>query len=136
MNTDRLVLGAHVKDALAQKRAVVALESTIITHGMPYPQNLEMARGVEDLIRLQGAVPATVALMDGQMVAGIDEAGLERLAREGHTADKASRRDLAAILTKGGLGGTTVATTMMIAAMAGIRVFATGGSAGCIAAAN
>ena len=130
MITDRLILGPHVREALNQGRAVVALESTIITHGMPYPQNLKMARGVEDLIRKTGAVPATVAIMDGQMIAGVDEAALERLSREGHTASKASRRDLAAALVQGGLAGTTVATTMMIAAMAGIHVFATGGIGG------
>ena len=130
MITDRLILGPHVREALNQERAVVALESTIITHGMPYPQNLKMARDVEDLIRKKGAVPATVAIMDGQMIAGVDAESLERLAKEGHTASKASRRDLAAALAKGGLAGTTVATTMMIAAMAGIRVFATGGIGG------
>lgn len=130
MITDRLILGPHVREALNQGRAVVALESTIITHGMPYPQNFKMARGVEDLIRKNGAVPATVAIMDGQMIAGVDEAGLERLSRDGHTASKVSRRDLAAALAGGGLGGTTVATTMMIAAMAGIHVFATGGIGG------
>ena len=130
MITDRLILGPHVREALNQGRAVVALESTIITHGMPYPQNLKMARGVEDLVRKNGAVPATVAIMDGQMIAGVDEEGLERLSRDGHTASKVSRRDLAAVLAGGGLGGTTVATTMMIAAMAGIHVFATGGIGG------
>ena len=130
MIPDRLILGAHVRDALNKGQAVVALESTIITHGMPYPQNLKMARGVEDLIRKNGAVPATVAIMDGQMVAGVDDDALERLSREGHTAAKASRRDLAAVLAGGGLAGTTVATTMMISAMAGIRVFATGGIGG------
>jgi pseudouridylate synthase len=119
-----------VQDALADGRAVVALESTTITHGIPYPHNLEMARGVEDLVRLNGAVPATIALVDGQMVAGLGEAELERLARDGAGADKASRRDLAALLVKGGMAGTTATTTMMIAAMVGIRVFATGGIGG------
>ncbi len=130
MITDRLILGTHVREALNQGRAVVALESTIITHGMPYPQNLEMAESVESLVRKHGAEPATIAIMDGQMVAGVDEAALERLSREGLTAAKASRRDLATALTGGGLAGTTVATTMMIAAMAGIRIFATGGIGG------
>lgn len=130
MITDRLILGAHVREALNQGRAVVALESTIITHGMPYPQNLEMAKGVEKLVRKNGAVPATIAIMDGQMIAGVDEAALERLSHDGHDASKASRRDLAMALANGGLAGTTVATTMMIAAMAGIRVFATGGIGG------
>ena len=119
-----------MREALNQGRAVVALESTIITHGMPYPQNLEMARGVEKLVRKHGAVPATIAIMDGQMIAGVDEAALERLSRDGHDATKASRRDLAQALVDGGMAGTTVATTMMIAAMAGIKVFATGGIGG------
>ncbi|MBU1174991.1 MAG: pseudouridine-5'-phosphate glycosidase [Alphaproteobacteria bacterium] len=130
MITDRLLLGAHVREALNRGQAVVALESTIITHGMPYPQNLKMARSVEDLVRKHGAVPATIAIMDGQMVAGVDEAALERLSEQGHAASKASRRDLASALVQGGLAGTTVATTMMIAAMAGIHVFATGGIGG------
>lgn len=126
----RLKIGAEVAAALSAKQAVVALESTIITHGMPFPQNLEMARGVEDVIRARGAVPATVAVMDGQMVAGVTGDDLEWLAREGHSAAKASRRDMAALLAKGGLAGTTVATTMQISALAGIRVFATGGIGG------
>ncbi len=130
MKTDRLTLGTHVRDAFMQKRAVVALESTIITHGIPYPHNLEMARGIEDLVRLNGAVPATIALLDGRMVVGVDEIGLERLARDGAGAAKASRSDLAALLTRGGMANTTAAATMMIAAMAGIRVFATGGIGG------
>ena len=130
MITDRLLLGAHVREALNRGQPVVALESTIITHGMPYPQNLKMAQSVEERVRKQGAVPATIAVMDGQMVAGVDGAALERLSEQGHTASKASRRDLAAALAQGGLAGTTVATTMMIAAMAGIRVFATGGIGG------
>lgn len=130
MTPERLVVGEEVREALSRKHAVVALESTIITHGMPYPQNLEMARGVEDVVRAHGAVPATVALMDGRMVAGVSGDALERLAREGHAAAKSSRRDLAAHLASGTLAGTTVATTMMIAAMAGIKVFATGGIGG------
>jgi pseudouridine-5'-phosphate glycosidase len=130
MTRNRLTIGAPVRNALDRGQAVVALESTIITHGMPFPQNLDMAREMEELIRAHGAVPATIALIDGQMVAGVEGAMLERLARDGQTADKASRRDLAALLLKNGLAGTTVATTMMIAAMAGIRVFATGGIGG------
>jgi len=125
-----LKLGDEVSAALNAGRPVVALESTIITHGMPFPQNLEMAQTVEAIIRDKGAVPATVALMDGFMCAGLDGTVLERLAKDGRDADKASRRDLAAILAGKKLGGTTVATTMMIAALAGIRVFATGGIGG------
>lgn len=126
----RLKISDEVATALAEKRAVVALESTIITHGMPYPQNLEMAQSVEAVVREHGAVPATVALMDGFMMAGVAGSDLERLAKEGHAAAKASRRDMAAILAKKQMAGTTVATTMMVSALAGIRVFATGGIGG------
>jgi pseudouridylate synthase len=125
-----LSLGEEVREALADARPVVALESTIITHGMPYPQNLEMARGVEAAVRREGAVPATIAIMDGRLQVGIGGDALERLALAGGTAAKASRRDVAALLAGGGLAGTTVATTMQIAALAGIRVFATGGIGG------
>jgi len=125
-----LSISSDVKKALAEGRPVVALESTIITHGMPYPQNLEMAQNVEAQIRQQGAVPATIAIMDGRFVVGVTGEDLERLAREGGSAAKASRRDVAALLVKGGLAGTTVATTMQIAALAGIHVFATGGIGG------
>jgi len=125
-----LQVSAEVADARAEGRAVVALESTIITHGMPFPQNLDMAHAVEEVVRNNGAVPATIALMDGYMMAGLVDADLERLAREGHAAAKASRRDLAATLTQKQMAGTTVATTMMVSAMVGIRVFATGGIGG------
>ena len=119
-----------VHDAIAAGKPVVALESTIITHGMPYPQNLAMARNVEREVRSQGAVPATVAIMDGKFRVGVEGEDLERLAVEGHKAAKASRRDVAALLGSGELAGTTVATTMMAAHWAGIRVFATGGIGG------
>jgi pseudouridine-5'-phosphate glycosidase len=119
-----------VATALKQGTPVVALESTIITHGMPYPQNLAMAREVEAIVRQAGAVPATIAVMNGRLKAGLTDHDLELLAKEGRTAAKASRRDLAALLVKGGLAGTTVATTMQIAALAGIQVFATGGIGG------
>jgi pseudouridine-5'-phosphate glycosidase len=125
-----LTVSAEVSDALAANRPVVALESTIITHGMPFPQNLEMAQDVETVIRNRGAVPATVTIMDGRFRVGLEAADLERLAQAGGTAAKASRRDVAALLAGGGLAGTTVATTMMAAAQAGIRVFATGGIGG------
>lgn len=126
----RLHLSPEVEHALRTGQGVVALESTIITHGMPFPQNLEMAQGVEALIRQKGAVPATMAIIDGQMHAGLDAPRLERLAREGHKAAKASRRDLAALLASGQMAGTTVATTMHIAHLVGIEVFATGGIGG------
>lgn len=126
----RLSLSTAVTEALAAKQPVVALESTIITHGMPYPQNLEMAQKVEAVVRQHGAVPATIAIMDGRLEVGVAGDALERLAQAGGSAAKASRRDVAALLAKGELAGTTVATTMQIAALAGISVFATGGIGG------
>lgn len=125
-----LKISSEVVEALAANRPVVALESTIITHGMPYPQNLEMARGVESTIRRGGAVPATIAIMDGAFRVGQSDLDLERLAETGARAAKASRRDVAALLSSGTTAGTTVATTMMAADMAGIRIFATGGIGG------
>lgn len=125
-----LQIGEEVAKTLGKGGAVVALESTIISHGMPYPQNLQTAQAVERIVRDNGAVPATIALMDGKMVAGVTGAALERLAKDGHQAAKASRRDLAALLAKKQMAGTTVATTMQIAALAGIKVFATGGIGG------
>lgn len=119
----------EVRAALDAGRPVVALESTIITHGMPYPQNLEMARDVEQAIRDEGATPATIALMDGHIHAGLDQPTLERLA-QAEAVMKVSRADLAVCLTTGRIGATTVAATMICAALAGIRVFATGGIGG------
>jgi pseudouridine-5'-phosphate glycosidase len=126
----RLELSAAVAAARAEGRPLVALESTIITHGMPYPKNLDMARSVEAVIAAEGAVPATVAIMDGRIRVGLGEADIEALARAGGSAAKASRRDIAALLATGGPAGTTVATTMMAAHAAGIAVFATGGIGG------
>jgi pseudouridine-5'-phosphate glycosidase len=120
----------EVGDALAAGRAVVALESTIITHGMPYPQNLQMAGEVEMIVRESGAVPATVALMGGQIRVGLKDLELQQLAETGMAAAKASRRDVAALLTAKATAGTTVATTMQAADMAGIKLFATGGIGG------
>ncbi|GLQ11609.1 pseudouridine-5'-phosphate glycosidase [Devosia yakushimensis] len=125
-----LSIGSEVKAALKAGKAVVALESTIITHGMPYPQNLDMAKNVEAVIRAHGAVPATIAIMDGRFCVGVSGEDLERLALEGGKAAKASRRDVSSLLVKGAIAGTTVATTMQIAALAGIHVFATGGIGG------
>lgn len=125
-----LSITADIKKALAEGKPVVALESTIITHGMPYPQNLEMANAVEAVVRESGAIPATIAIMDGRFAVGVSGEDLERLAEERGSAAKASRRDVASLIVKGGLAGTTVATTMQIAALAGIRVFATGGIGG------
>ncbi|MGK9231688.1 pseudouridine-5'-phosphate glycosidase [Inquilinus limosus] len=124
-----LAIAPEVSAALVAGHPVVALESTIISHGMPYPQNLEMARRVEAIIREEGAVPATIAVADGRIHVGLDDALLQRLATAKDVA-KLSRRDMGAILAAGGLGATTVAATMIGAHLAGIRVFATGGIGG------
>ncbi|WP_421950628.1 pseudouridine-5'-phosphate glycosidase [Pelagibacterium sp.] len=128
--SDFLEISPEIKYALADGQPVVALESTIITHGMPYPQNIQTALAVEQVVRDNGAVPATIAVMGGKCQVGVAGETLEELAKTGLSAAKASRRDLAAILVKGLTAGTTVATTMQIAAMAGIKVFATGGIGG------
>ncbi|MXU65841.1 pseudouridine-5'-phosphate glycosidase [Oceanomicrobium pacificus] len=127
--TAPLAYSAEVAEARASGRPIVALESTIITHGMPYPQNLETARQVEEDIRAEGAVPATIALMGGQICIGLDPDALDALARTPDAA-KASRADIAAILAAGRTGATTVAATMICAHLAGIEVFATGGIGG------
>lgn len=124
-----LDLSAEVRAALAEGRPVVALESTIISHGMPYPTNLEMAREVEGIVRAEGAVPATVALIDGRCKVGLTEAELERLATS-KDALKVSVRDLPIALARKSLGATTVAATATIAEAAGIPVFVTGGIGG------
>lgn len=124
-----LSFNTEVQEALDQNKPLVVLESTIISHGMPYPQNVEMAKKTEQIIRDNGAVPATIAIMDGKLKVGLSDEDLEILA----TADdvtKVSRRDIAKVVAEGGLGATTVATTMMIAKMAGIKVFVTGGIGG------
>lgn len=123
------IVSPAVAEALAADRPVVALESTIITHGMPWPQNLEMARRVEAEIRDHGAEPATVAAIDGALHVGLEAAQIEALARM-RGAAKLSRADLAVCLARGGTGGTTVAATMIAAHLAGIAVFATGGIGG------
>jgi pseudouridine-5'-phosphate glycosidase len=131
MTTNRLLdIGADVAAALQGHRPVVALESTIITHGMPFPQNLETALKLEETVRARGATPATIAAVDGRAVVGLDKRALEKLARLSSGVAKASRRDLAPILARGGTAGTTVAATMYIAATAGIEIFATGGIGG------
>ncbi|MER8404459.1 MULTISPECIES: pseudouridine-5'-phosphate glycosidase [unclassified Mesorhizobium] len=122
-------LNDEVAAALDEGRAVVALESTIITHGMPYPANLETARGVETVVRENGAVPATIAVVAGKIKVGLDDRELEELAAAKGVV-KASGRDLAAIMVRGGSAGTTVSATMRIAALAGIGIFATGGVGG------
>ena len=129
MTSAYLSIRDEVARALDSKHAVVALESTIISHGMPYPKNLETALKLEAQVRARGAVPATIALLKGKIRIGLDESELEELAVSTNVA-KVSRRDLAAVLIKGGLGATTVAATMICAELAGIRVFATGGIGG------
>ena len=124
-----LIRSAPVAAAQAAGRPLVALESTIIAHGMPYPENVRTAREVEALIRNLGAEPATIALMEGRIRIGLSDEELELLGRSGQ-AQKVSRRDLPAVLTSGALGATTVAGTMICAALAGIEVFVTGGIGG------
>jgi pseudouridine-5'-phosphate glycosidase len=124
-----IVLAPEVADALAAGRPVVALESTIVAHGLPRPSTLEVARQAEAAVRAEGAVPATIAVMDGRLRVGLDAGGLVRLATAGGLA-KLSRADLGACLAAGGSGATTVAATMIAAAAAGIAVFATGGIGG------
>ena len=120
---------SEVADAMAAGKPVVALESTVIAHGLPHPVNLETAASLQRIIREFGAVPATTAIMDGRIKVGLDEAELERLATASDVR-KLSTRDMAIALTGGETGATTVAATMQIAALAGIRVFATGGIGG------
>ncbi|GAB4226139.1 MAG: pseudouridine-5'-phosphate glycosidase [Kiloniellaceae bacterium] len=126
---ERVEILPEVQDALAAGRAVVALESTIITHGMPAPRNLETARAVAAAVREGDAVPATIALLDGRIRVGLTTDELERLAGETEVA-KVSRADLPAVLAAGATGSTTVAATMICADLAGLRVFATGGIGG------
>jgi len=124
-----LRIGEEVEAALRAGRAVVALESTVISHGLPRPQNLETARRLEQAVREAGAVPATVAVLGGRLCVGLDDAQLARLA-EGEGVRKVSRRDLAAAVARREDGATTVAGTLWIASRAGLRVFATGGIGG------
>jgi pseudouridylate synthase len=121
---------AEIQSAIANRKPVVALESTIIAHGMPYPQNLAMAREVEAIVRHNGAIPATIAVINGELRAGLSAAELEHFAKTGPSIIKASTRDLPFIVARKITGATTVASTMRIAAMAGIHVFATGGIGG------
>lgn len=125
-----LEISEEVKQALDNGKPVVALESTIISHGMPYPQNVETALLVEQTIRDNGAVPATIAIINGKLKAGCTPEEIEYLGKKGTEITKASRRDLPVLIARGSDGATTVTTTMIIAAMAGIKVFATGGIGG------
>ena len=131
MNMNKyLDIAPEVKKALEEGRPVVALESTIISHGMPYPQNVETALNVEKILREGGAVPATIAIIGGRLKAGLTAEEIDYLGRTGAGVTKASRRDLPVLVAKKMDGATTVTTTMMIAAMAGIEIFATGGIGG------
>ena len=125
-----LDVAPEVAAAVAAGKPVVSLESTIISHGMPYPQNVETALKVEQIIRDSGAVPATIAILGGRLKAGLTAEEIEYLGKKGQDVTKASRRDLAVLVSRKADGATTVTTTMMIAHMAGIQVFATGGSGG------
>ncbi|HWC98908.1 MAG TPA: pseudouridine-5'-phosphate glycosidase [Candidatus Sulfopaludibacter sp.] len=124
-----LKIADEVRDSLAAHAPVVALETTIVTHGMPYPENVETARSLEREIRAHGAVPATIAVMDGEILVGLSDDELERLATTPHVL-KLSRNDLAFAIATRQMGATTVAATMICAHLAGIRVFATGGIGG------
>ena len=125
-----LDLSPEVAEALRSGKPVVALESTIISHGMPYPQNVETALKVEATIRENGAVPATIAIIGGRLKAGLTPEQIEYLGKKGREVTKASRRDLPVLVAQGRDGATTVTTTMIIAHLAGIKVFATGGIGG------
>lgn len=125
-----LDVAPEVAQALRENKPVVALESTIISHGMPYPQNVETALNVERIVREHGAVPATIAILGGRLKVGLTQEEITYLGKKGLAVNKTSRRDLAALVSRGEDGATTVATTMLIAAMAGIQVFATGGIGG------
>jgi pseudouridine-5'-phosphate glycosidase len=124
-----MLIHPEVKEALASNQPVVALESTIITHGMPYPENVKTALEVESVVRQNGAIPATIAIMDGQLCVGLDENQLEKLGNSPHVW-KVSLRDMPYVISKKLIGATTVASTMRIASLAGIQVFVTGGIGG------
>ncbi len=127
---DLLDFSAEVAEARSAKKAIVALESTIITHGMPYPRNVETALSVEEAAREMGAVPATIAVIDGRFRVGLNRTEIERLGELTGGVVKASRRDLALVAARKGSAGTTVAATMFIASLAGLEIFATGGIGG------
>lgn len=127
---DYLDIAPRIQQALRDRRPVVALESTIISHGMPYPQNVQTALKVEDIVREQGAEPATLAILGGRLTVGLSPDEIEYLGKKGLDVIKASRRDLPVLCARGEDGATTVAATMIVAALAGIAVFATGGIGG------
>lgn len=126
---DYLQIQPEIEAAVKAGKPVVALESTILSHGMPWPENLEFAHKVEQVVRNNGAVPATTAIIDGKLKVGLDDADIERMCRA-ENVEKVSRRDLPIMVATGRTGATTVATTMILASLAGIRIFATGGIGG------
>ena len=130
LSSEYLKVSPEVREAIENNQPVVALESTIISHGMPYPQNVETAMNVEKIIRENGATPATIAVIKGKITVGCTAEEIEYLGKKGLAVTKASRRDLPVLLARGEDGATTVTTTMIGAAMAGVRVFATGGIGG------
>ena len=123
-------VNSEVEAALREKRPVIALESTIISHGMPYPQNVETAYRVEQIVREHGAVPATVGIVDGVGVVGLSKEEIEEMGKRGQSIPKVSRRDLPVVMAEKSWGATTVATTMILAAKAGVEFFVTGGIGG------
>ncbi len=125
-----LDISPEVKQALLNNQPIVALESTIISHGMPYPKNMETALQVEQIIRDNNAIPATIAIINGKLKAGLSKEEIQFLAKEGRAVIKTSRRDIPYLVSKKLNGATTVASTMIIAQMAGIKIFATGGIGG------
>lgn len=129
--SEHLIFAKEVREALdSGSKPVVALESTIISHGMPYPQNVATARAVEDIIRKRGATPATIGILDGKVHVGMDDESLEKFGKTGPACEKVSRRDFARVMAEKLNGATTVAATMMVAHAAGIKVFVTGGVGG------
>lgn len=129
MMQDYLSITPEIEEAIKAGKPVVALESTILSHGMPFPQNMEFAHKVEEIVRAEGAIPATTAIIGGKLKVGLTSEELDLMCK-GEGVGKVSRRDVAVYLATGKTGATTVATTMMIASMAGIKVFATGGIGG------
>ena len=125
-----LVINPEVKKALEENKPVVALESTIISHGMPYPKNVETALRVEEIVRENGAIPATIAIIGGKLTVGISKEEIDYLGKKGLNVTKASRRDIPILVSRNEDGATTVAATMIIASMAGVKIFATGGIGG------
>ena len=130
MTSPSLHITDEIKKALASGAAIVALESTIISHGLPYPENVSIARAIEQMVRDNGAIPATIAILDGKIKIGLSASDLEKLAHPDSTVIKVSRRDIGSVIARKANGATTVASTMIFAEMAGISVFATGGIGG------